>query len=293
MAIKPIDARTLWARSGNRCAICKVELTPEGGTTTLGQMCHIVGRSNEGPRGLEPIEGYERDGYDNLILLCRNDHGRIDDNVDAWPVSKLRDIKSNHESWVAGQLSSSTITISEFNNVSYLSSREEKWLSNQQPTTKILALSLTPLRISDDVVDTTEASVMQALNEAKISDYEQVLLVNSNQSRMSPNGIRNESLTVESYDQKHSIEIHRTGHLEYVIYFTDEQSIINHKEKLFIRYSSLALSVSLGIDWLMFAWKRILPFNDMHLQCRLLNVGQTNLFSQELGYGRHLVGKEV
>jgi hypothetical protein len=34
------DIKILWGRSGNRCAICKLEPTPDGSRETLGEMAH-------------------------------------------------------------------------------------------------------------------------------------------------------------------------------------------------------------------------------------------------------------
>lgn len=49
----PISSKTrkiLWAKSGNRCAICKIELIHQekGSTdkTVIGEECHIVGQKN-------------------------------------------------------------------------------------------------------------------------------------------------------------------------------------------------------------------------------------------------------
>lgn len=51
--MKMKDVKVLWGRSGNRCAFpgCKIELTPDGSKSTLGEMAHIVADSPDGPRG--------------------------------------------------------------------------------------------------------------------------------------------------------------------------------------------------------------------------------------------------
>jgi hypothetical protein len=38
----------------------------------------------------------ERDQYDNLILLCRNHHGEIDEQPVTFPVERLAAIKAEH-----------------------------------------------------------------------------------------------------------------------------------------------------------------------------------------------------
>ena len=68
------DIKILWGRSGNRCAICKLELTADGSLETLGEMAHIVARSPNGPRGTQDLPVNDPDSYDNLILLCPTHH---------------------------------------------------------------------------------------------------------------------------------------------------------------------------------------------------------------------------
>jgi hypothetical protein len=49
--MKEKDVKMLWGRSGNRCAICKIELTPVGSESVLGEMAHIIADKQKGPRG--------------------------------------------------------------------------------------------------------------------------------------------------------------------------------------------------------------------------------------------------
>ena len=159
----------------------------------MGQMCHIVARSKYGPRGTEPLDSKERGDYDNLILLCRNDHGIIDNDVNLWPVSRLVTLKIEHETWVTEQLSKSTISVSEVDISDYLITREKKWRSMNRDK-PMLAISLTPLKISDDVLISTDPALIRILNKAKISDYEIPSEIFSRLLRLSPHGVRNESL---------------------------------------------------------------------------------------------------
>jgi len=104
MAITDRTRKLLWARSGNRCAICKsflvVEGENEGETALLGQECHLVARSPVGPRG-DGERPVEIDGCDNLILLCANDHRLIDELPDMYTVERLKHAKKSHEAWLA------------------------------------------------------------------------------------------------------------------------------------------------------------------------------------------------
>jgi predicted restriction endonuclease len=87
------DIKILWGRSGNRCAICKLELTADGSLETLGEMAHIVARSHNGPRGNQNLSIKDRDSYNNLILLCPTHHVEVDKDSTAWSIESLRAVK--------------------------------------------------------------------------------------------------------------------------------------------------------------------------------------------------------
>lgn len=70
-----------------------------GGLTILGEESHIVSPAPTGPRaGAAHVD--DVDGYDNLILLCPNDHRIVDTLVDDYPPDRLRSVKRAHEEWV-------------------------------------------------------------------------------------------------------------------------------------------------------------------------------------------------
>jgi hypothetical protein len=102
MAIGDKTRRTLWARSGNMCAICKTELVAEqnahGKNLNVGDECHIVSERINGPRHLTDF-GDKYDNYENLILLCKNHHKTIDELWETFTVEILISIKSTHEEW--------------------------------------------------------------------------------------------------------------------------------------------------------------------------------------------------
>ncbi len=103
MSITDKTRKTLWAKSGNRCLLCRIELVqPSDGATEnviIGEECHIISSSDKGPRGNISYDG-DYDGYDNLILLCANDHKRVDELVEIYSVESLRLFKVVHETWV-------------------------------------------------------------------------------------------------------------------------------------------------------------------------------------------------
>ena len=107
MSISDKDRKHLWAKSGNRCAICKHELffsNKNNEDFNIGEECHIVSSQLKGPRHVDNFQDY--DSYDNLILLCRNHHKEIDDisNVSIYTKEKLHQIKHEHEKWVSESL---------------------------------------------------------------------------------------------------------------------------------------------------------------------------------------------
>lgn len=71
---------------------------PAGDAVRLAEVAHIVAASDEGPRGNEEIETEELVGFDNLILLCPNCHTIVDRAPEAFPVERMRQWKSEHES---------------------------------------------------------------------------------------------------------------------------------------------------------------------------------------------------
>ena len=104
MSISDKTRKRLWAKSGNRCAISKIELvfdsTGECDESIIGEECHICARNSGGPRYSGNIYDPELDDYDNLILLSRNYHKIIDDNPIYYTAERLWNIKKSHEEWV-------------------------------------------------------------------------------------------------------------------------------------------------------------------------------------------------
>jgi len=109
MGIELKTAKMLWGRAAQRCSICKQELIEDATETDdesiVGDMCHIVGRHPNGPRGESPLPEASRDKYGNLILLCKVHHKIVDDQPNAYTVAELQELKADHESWVRESLS--------------------------------------------------------------------------------------------------------------------------------------------------------------------------------------------
>lgn len=105
MAISNKTRKNLWAKSGNRCSICKAELFTEKESTdkfNIGEECHIISSKINGPRYKPNLDDY--DTFDNLLMLCRNHHKEIDELTDTYSEEVLRYMKQNHENWVKDTL---------------------------------------------------------------------------------------------------------------------------------------------------------------------------------------------
>ncbi|HZR54270.1 MAG TPA: tetratricopeptide repeat protein, partial [Streptosporangiaceae bacterium] len=107
VSISGKDRKILWGRSGNRCALCRRVLvakrTAADDDAVVGDEAHIAARSPGGPRcGECPADAV--DSYENLILLCRVDHKRVDDQAQHFTAARLRQVKAEHEEWVERQL---------------------------------------------------------------------------------------------------------------------------------------------------------------------------------------------
>lgn len=87
----------LWGMAAGRCSMCG-ELIVER-DVKIGEMAHIIAKKKGGARGELSIEG-DINGYENLILLCPNDHSRVDGNPAAYPPEELHRLKDEHESHV-------------------------------------------------------------------------------------------------------------------------------------------------------------------------------------------------
>ncbi|MGY0600205.1 HNH endonuclease [Vibrio sp. JZG10] len=112
MGISLKTQKMLWGRAASRCSFpeCKKELVMDATLTDdeslVGEACHIVARSEDGPRGSSDLTSEQRDKYANLILMCNVHHKVIDDQHEHYTVEILRNFKAEHEAWVNKSLSS-------------------------------------------------------------------------------------------------------------------------------------------------------------------------------------------
>ncbi|MBF0135682.1 MAG: hypothetical protein H7833_02885 [Magnetococcus sp. DMHC-1] len=108
--LPPAEIKKLYGRSGNRCAFadCRRELVLEATdadpTKQIGERSHIVGHSDDGPRGDPGFPRDQLDTYENSILLCPACHAQVDAQFNTYTVDRLRTIKADHERWVKKSL---------------------------------------------------------------------------------------------------------------------------------------------------------------------------------------------
>jgi hypothetical protein len=292
--MRELDIKLLWGRSGNRCAICKMELSPSGDKYTLGEMAHIVGRSVDGPRGKENLPFDERDSYANLILLCPTHHSEIDKDSDNWSRSKLLGQKSKHEQWVASQLDQGRIAVLPVENAEFLRDRENAWKQFSRERVWAVA-SITPLSIYGDLIDPLSACFRNFYDNLRVLRFPTGdEPVNRTLTRPSVDGLVNEDLRDLSSGNGHRFEVFRNGHCEYLVCLqvSVEQITEVMRERLGVRlraekvmrYTDLADATKNQLEALSAVWQKCLPFRDMTLTWMLVNVTNSIMYSREREY---------
>jgi len=96
--------RELYLKSGNLCAFpgCHNVMCDADGNFT-GQICHIEAAEEGGERFNPDMTNEERRAADNLMLMCY-EHHVVTNNVDEYPVSRLKQMKKAHEDKFSGIL---------------------------------------------------------------------------------------------------------------------------------------------------------------------------------------------
>jgi len=100
--IPPLVTLQLYSGAGGCCQFrgCGDYLLEHGVTKRAGnfaEQAHIYAFSDAGPRGVEEGRPDDIHAFENLILLCAHCHKHVDDAPDAFPVTLLREFKTEHE----------------------------------------------------------------------------------------------------------------------------------------------------------------------------------------------------
>ena len=108
--------RRLYLLSGNQCAFpeCSHPIIIEDGTY-VGDLCHICAAEEGGERFDQTQTNEDRRQFENLMLMCHNHHV-VTNDVAAYPVSRMRQVKADHERrferGLASMIESASIQIS-------------------------------------------------------------------------------------------------------------------------------------------------------------------------------------
>jgi hypothetical protein len=101
--------RTVALRAGHVCSNPDCRLSTAGPhsdpakAVITGQAAHICAAAEGGPRYKASQTTEERKSIRNAIWLCGNCNKKVDTDWKAWPVSKLLQMKEEHEKWISGQ----------------------------------------------------------------------------------------------------------------------------------------------------------------------------------------------
>jgi hypothetical protein len=94
--------KKLFGLSGNQCAFpgCIQPVIDSQTGLPIGQICHIKGKSPNGPRYDPNQSEQDRNDYPNLLVMCPVHNKTVDDaeTCDQFPVPLLAEFKKNHES---------------------------------------------------------------------------------------------------------------------------------------------------------------------------------------------------
>jgi hypothetical protein len=298
--VRTKDIKILWGRSGNRCAICKIELTPDGEEETIGEIAHIISQSSDGPRGKEKLPLEKRNDYSNLILLCPNHHSEIDKTPESWSTMRLQQLKSEHEKWVSAQLEQGLFSYAPIDNSAFLDRIQEDWDKFADSRIWINA-SLTPLSVADESINPLDDIVIDTINQIKLPDegfWESY--VNAYDTRPDENGLSNIRLKNLDKGDAHKLSIFRNGHCEFLFCFqSSADSITRHSREVessaigssqIIRYTHLAEVITRQIIALKRMWNNCLHFKNMTLTIEILNTRENLLYSKEKEWGSALYG---
>lgn len=114
--------KVLFGQSGGRCAKCRKCLFAPSSSerfTITAEIAHIRAFGQAGPRADRTLTGTQINLPSNLILLCRDCHRIVDDQVDIYTIDSIQEMKRAHEAWVNDQLEAATsrVTFKELDEV--------------------------------------------------------------------------------------------------------------------------------------------------------------------------------
>jgi hypothetical protein len=102
--LKADEDRQLFSESAGTCLLCCMPLfaaTPVKRSVLIAERAHIVGHSEEGPRGDPSVGNEDRGSISNIVLLCPTCHTMADKAPEDYPADTLRALKRRRMEAVA------------------------------------------------------------------------------------------------------------------------------------------------------------------------------------------------
>ena len=102
--------KILWGRAAGRCALpdCRIDVlvdaTEHDPIVVVGDIAHIEGAAQGASRHNPALTRRERDDYENLIVLCKVCHTKLDGQKRTNTVEKIKALRDAHEAWVRENL---------------------------------------------------------------------------------------------------------------------------------------------------------------------------------------------
>lgn len=111
-----LTLKRLFLTSGHYCAFPRCDAAivkfTDGDPVVLGEIAHIEGSSDDGPRPNSSLSPQGRDNFSNLIVLCGHHHILVDKDDSAYPVEMLKEWKTATERATTERLSLGAASIS-------------------------------------------------------------------------------------------------------------------------------------------------------------------------------------
>lgn len=151
------------------CASAIVEFT-EDGPVILGEIAHIEGSSNNGPRPNPSLSPSTRDGFQNLILLCAHHHKLVDKIDSAYPVETLQEWKRVSAKAAAEKLATGAtmVTFAELQIVCHAFADGDVEL----PSTPMIAIPPQAKMDANELTDAIRPTMSVGLSQApQVADY--------------------------------------------------------------------------------------------------------------------------
>ena len=97
--------KALFALSGNQCYFpdCETPVFDIENGSIIGIMCHIKGKKPDAARYDPNQSDEDKHGLNNLLIMCGPHHKVIDDSPEIYTVSRLLEIKAEHEALCTGK----------------------------------------------------------------------------------------------------------------------------------------------------------------------------------------------